>query len=105
MFNAQQREVLNGLSKQLYGTESKWAKELNKGSFNMPDGEEKVTEEVEQVQLPGKKGKRGTILSRAKYIMRLTRGKKGLALSEAMEKLNLPETSERTIPNTRKPTF
>lgn len=94
LFTAQQRTALNQLSKTLYGSESKWMKLLAQGQFNIPTGTREQEEDVETVQLPGKGGRKGTILKVATALA------KGL-----INKDTVPAKRTRTITEFRAPTF
>lgn len=94
LFTKDQRQKLNELSKALYGSESKWQKELNAGNFRIPVGSVEIAEERETVRLPGKNGKPGQILGRAKAI----------ALKIVTEE-QVPAMYTRSIPQYRDPTY
>lgn len=65
MFTSEQRSHLNQLSKMLYGSESKWQKELDKGNFRIPTETIEVKETIDTVQF---KARRGQIMGRLKAI-------------------------------------
>ena len=94
LFTKDQRTALNQLSKTLYGSESKWLKLLEQGQFNIPTGTREEEEAVDTVQLPGKGGKKGTILKVATALV------KGLINGDTV-----PKTRKRTVTEFRAPTF
>lgn len=95
MFTKEQRQVLSAYSVQLYGTASRWIKELERGQFRIPTGTKEVKDEVETVQFPRtKKGRPGQIMSRAKALA------KGLIKEE-----QVPLERTRQVQEFREPTY
>jgi hypothetical protein len=95
MFTKEQRQTLNAYSIQLYGSASRWVKELERGQFNIPTGTREVKDEVQTVQFPRtKKGRPGQIMSRTKALA------KGLIKEE-----QVPLERTRQVQEFRDPTY
>lgn len=69
MFTKEQRQILNDFSVQIYGSASRWAKDLANGKYRIPTGTKEVIDKVETVQFPpSRTGRRGQIMSRDKAL-------------------------------------
>ena len=68
MYTKEQRKTLSDYSVLLYGSSSRWLKELERGKYRIPTGTKEVKDQVETVQFPGKAGKPGQIMSREKAL-------------------------------------
>lgn len=103
LFTKEQRQKLNEFSKLLYGSESRWQKELAAGNFRIPTGTVEVKEQVETIQNRNKDGRLGTVLKRSTAIRRALRS----GGQAALDKFNEAVPSERTrqVQQFREPSY